>query len=190
MSKRQISLEDKKKIIDAITNGEKQVSVCKRLNLPKSTVNTIVKRKAEVLNAYEDDENSRKNKRMRKAAYPELEEALQKWMQQARASNLPITGPLLKAKAAYFSMKMGHDDFDFSNGWLDRFKKRKGVVFKVVTGESAGVSTEIVNDWKVKLTEIIKDYDRQDIFNMDESALFYKMKPGQTLTFKADKCQL
>ncbi|XP_054717662.1 tigger transposable element-derived protein 4-like [Uloborus diversus] len=36
--------------------------------------------------------------------------------------------------------------------------------------------------------DIIRDYDKKDIFNADEAGLFYKLTPNQTLKLKGEKC--
>ncbi|GBN71081.1 Tigger transposable element-derived protein 4 [Araneus ventricosus] len=36
--------------------------------------------------------------------------------------------------------------------------------------------------------DIIRNYDEKDIFNADETGLFYKLTPNQTLKFKGEKC--
>ena len=43
-----------------------------------------------------------------------------------------------------------------------------------MSGESADVNDEVVNDWKTKLQEILKSYDPKDVYNMDETGLFYR----------------
>jgi hypothetical protein len=42
-----------------------------------------------------------------------------------------------------------------------------------------------VNKARQVLPDILKDYDHADIFNMDESALFWRQTLGKTLCFKA-----
>lgn len=57
------------------------------------------------------------------AKYPEIESALYLWMQQALASNLTITGDVLKSKALNFATRLQITSFTASDGWLTKFKK-------------------------------------------------------------------
>lgn len=72
--------------------------------------------------------------------------------------------------------------------WLDKFKSPHGVVHKGL--KCAAASDEDCVKWKkeVIVLLILNDYQPQDIFNVAETALFYKALPEKTLTFKDDKC--
>ena len=51
-------------------------------------------------------------------------------------------------------------------------------------GESAGVDQEIVCVWKDgKLQELLRKYEPQDIYNVDETGLFWMMLPDNSLGF-------
>ena len=50
-----------------------------------------------------------------------------------------------------------------------------------IHGESGGVSQKPLDDEIIKLQLILKDYSREDIYNFDETALFYKLGPNKTL---------
>ena len=52
-------------------------------------------------------------------------------MEEAEAS---LSAMVLKTKALYFAKEVGCSDFSASDGWLDRWKKRKGVSFKTISG--------------------------------------------------------
>jgi hypothetical protein len=79
-------------------------------------------------------------------------------------------------------------DFNCSNGLVDRFKKRNAVEFKIIHEVSDGVHDDISNDWiNKKLPELIKDYEPNDIFNGDESGLFWRILPNKTYKIKKFK---
>ncbi|XP_049513882.1 tigger transposable element-derived protein 4-like [Dermacentor silvarum] len=75
------------------------------------------------------------------------------------------------------------------NGWLSRFKARYSIVGKAVCGEAAAADKECADEWQHnELQEALAAYDAADIFNFDESALFYCLLPDRTLAFKNEKC--
>jgi len=84
--------------------------------------------------------------------------------------------------------KLNVSEFKASNGWLDKFKLRYKIVFKTMCGESKDVDPEVVNDWKTKLEKMCELYDLQNIFNLNETGLFYRILPNKTLALKGETC--
>ncbi|CAI2184849.1 10891_t:CDS:2, partial [Funneliformis geosporum] len=80
----------------------------------------------------------------------------------ALAINLDIDGAILKAKAKFFAKRLNIDDFNQS---------------KVTNAPSA---KSIAND-HVALQQLLLNYEFEDIWNADETGLFWKMKPSRTL---------
>ena len=73
-----------------------------------------------------------------------------------RAKNVPLSGPMIKEKANKLACEMGID-FVATNGWFYRFKTRRGLFFKSISGEAASVTPEMLSDWKNKtLPDIFK----------------------------------
>ncbi|GBO22848.1 Tigger transposable element-derived protein 4 [Araneus ventricosus] len=57
-----------------------------------------------------------------------------------------------------------------------------------ICGEEKSVNPNEVTDWIGKLKSLLKGYDDRDIFNADETGLFYRVLPDKTLCFKDEKC--
>jgi len=58
---------------------------------------------------------------------------------------------------------------------------RHNLVYKTMSGESVIVNPKTVMDWKSEeLLKIINRYKLKDIFNVDETGLFYNLKPSKT----------
>lgn len=47
-------------------------------------------------------------------------------------------------------------------------------------GESAEVSNEVVQQWHQDLPNIIKNYELHDIFNCDETSIFFRVVPTKS----------
>ncbi|XP_003369532.1 tigger transposable element-derived protein 6 [Trichinella spiralis] len=120
--------------------------------------------------------------------FAELEEVLQKWFKQVRTSNVPVDGTVVRSKAAELAHIMGINDFKASNGWINRFRQRHGLVYRSIRGEAAGVNRYTVDTWKDRLQVLLNDYRPDDVFNADEMGLFYRILPDKTLTFKGENC--
>ncbi|GFT36213.1 tigger transposable element-derived protein 6 [Trichonephila clavipes] len=108
-------------------------------------------------------------------------------MIQCRGQNIPMGGSLLKKKAKAFAKELGIE-FSASEGWLTNFKKRYGIVFKKLCAESSSVDINVCSKWQNSLSDLIKEYELRNIFNTDETGIFFKCLPEETFTFKKEKC--
>lgn len=75
-------------------------------------------------------------------------------------------------------------DFQYSNGWLQRFQGRCGIASQVICGESAGVDPTVIRPGRQDAAELIKGYSLRDVYNLDETGLFFRMLPDRSLTTK------
>ncbi|KAH7968718.1 hypothetical protein HPB52_010803 [Rhipicephalus sanguineus] len=136
-NRKPLTLGEKLRIIEEAEkrNGATKASIARDLNIPESSLKTILAKKDSILL------NAAKFGLNRKAAkdgkYAAMEKALVEWLRQARSSGIAVDGAILKEKAETVALRCGIDDFKASNGWLDRFKKRSGVVYSRCCGESA-----------------------------------------------------
>lgn len=164
--------------------------MARRLGLAQSSLSGILKNKEKILDQETQcGSKSKQRKNVKKSPYEEMESKLMEWFNGARAENIPIDGALIKMKASTISLKLGLTDFKASNGWLDRFKKRHGITCRAVCGESAAVSDESVEHWKEEvLPSLLEGFESRDIYNVDETGLFYQLMPSKTYSVKGEAC--
>lgn len=110
------------------------------------------------------------------------------WFARARSQHIPISGPLVKAKAKEVANDLRYDKFSASDGWLQKWRRRHNISFKCISGESADVSQESVDQFLQKLPTMLLGYKPEDIYNADESGLYFRALPDKTLAFKSEKC--
>ena len=91
---------------------------------------------------------------------------------------------MIYQQALDYVMEFNKPDFKASRGWLTRFKIRHNITSATLSGERAAVSMDTVDDWKETFLDLIKDYEPRDIFNMDETGLFFRALPDKTFTVK------
>ncbi|GFO01222.1 tigger transposable element-derived protein 4 [Plakobranchus ocellatus] len=84
----------------------------------------------------------------RQCGSADVDSALFKWFKQAQSINAPISGPIMQTQAELIAAKLGEVDFNASSGWLDRFERRHGIVYKTVCGEAASVDQTVDSDWQ------------------------------------------
>lgn len=183
-----ISLETKLCILDDHRSGVSVKHLVEKYSLCQSTVSTIIKSEQK-LRATSGDAVSTKRKRLRGAALPDVEEALYKWFAEVRGRNIPISGAVLTSKARQLAFLLGHDDFNPGNGWLHRFKERHNIKFKRIVGEAAASADDAkIEEWMDKNAAKIASYSERDVYNADETALFFQLLPSHTHAMKGETC--
>ena len=66
---------------------------------------------------------------------------------------------------------------------------RKDIVCKTLHGEAEFVDQNGVDEWQTNcLPALLKQFKAEDIFNADETGLFYRCLSDRTHVFKNDKC--
>jgi len=122
--------------------------------------------------------SSHSGKKTRQTQHPEVTEMLDLWVSQAMADDVLLTGEVLRQKWKKFADLVGVPDDErlkLSEGWLSRFKARNGLKEVKRHGEAASATSETVEKEQLRLQELIKKlgYKLRDIFNADETGLFY-----------------
>ncbi|XP_043469542.1 tigger transposable element-derived protein 4-like [Leptopilina heterotoma] len=181
-----ISLSDKLKIINEFERGKSRKEIASEFNLPESTFYKILKEKDSIKSRCAEGHGN--IKRNRKIEFSDVENCLLEWIKEIRDKNIPMDGPLLKEKARDFATKIGIQDFSASNGWFEGFKRRHDIVFKTLSGESKSVDVRVCNQWTKDLPNLLTEYDPEDIYNADETGLFFKCLPNKTFAFQGEKC--
>ncbi|UYV83541.1 Transposase [Cordylochernes scorpioides] len=116
-------------------------------------------------------------KRDRDGEFPEIEETLFRWIRQANAMKLAINGNILKEKAILLALKMGQDNFEASNGWLEKFKARRNIAFKQLHGEAGSVDANSVATWK----GFVMDKAMEEVVEEEMNRCFEALKKHQAI---------
>ena len=122
-------------------------------------------------------------KRSRAVANPQLDQALANWVLQCEGRHISLSGDLIKEKASCFARNLKiNDGIEYSNGWLDRFQKRYGFKGFKSYGESGSVDLTVIEEKLPELQEKLSAYAHHDIYNMDETGLFFRMAPDRSIS--------
>lgn len=182
-------LERKVMILKDVNAGVSRQEIMKKYDVKRSTLSDYVKNQAKIFEAFDSGKFTGKRKRLRTAAHPKLEDALLRWITDMRNSQLPFSGPLICQQAERYALRMNIESFSAYEGWFARFRERHGLVFRNVCGEKAAVDERRIADWKTtELPQYLARYEPANVFNADETALFFKALPEKTITFKGDPC--
>lgn len=184
-----LSLADKCTILKRLDKGESGTQLAKEFNVGKSTISDIRTNRENILSFVSIcEEEPNKRQTLKLSDYPLLDSALYQWFLQERSRHTPISGPILKEKAMVFHNKIHPEasDFKASDGWLTKFKKRHGIRKLSVTGEKLSSDTEAVEPFKKKFLSKIEELGliHEQIYNADESGLFWRLLPEKTFVHK------
>ena len=94
----------------------------------------------------------------------------------------PLSYEIIQEKAKQFAIALNLTKVPvFSNGWIQSFNKRNGLKQRLQHGESGDARMEGIEERLAAIKERIAAYNLCDIYNMDETGLFYMMAPGKTI---------
>ena len=159
----------------------KQKEIANEYEVSEGMISDILKEKdrwlAVDVNSFQAD-----LRREKKIPFPTIEEALTIWVDKALQARLVITDNILSTKALGFAFLLKEDRFKGSNGWVDKFKKRHNLKQYTMHGEASSAPLENLGAMREKLRQTLKDFAPENIFNCDETGLFWKMKPSRTIS--------
>ena len=85
--------------------------------------------------------------------------------------------------------RMGHDQWSCSSGWLSRWKVRHNIRYRRVCGENAAVDKDVCEEWtETVLLPVLRRYDPCDVFNADETGLYWRLLPDKTHAVSGETC--
>lgn len=114
-----------------------------------------------------------------------FERQLHSWFERQRNQHVPVTREILckKAKSLFAAQYGAERQFHASYGWYQKFAKLYSIRNLQICGEKLSSRADLVPQFKAKINNIIETegFSSEQIYNADESALFYKMLPNKTL---------
>jgi hypothetical protein len=131
------------------------------------------------------DEVKEKTFRSSVGRFTELEDMLYIWIDSMCRANLPVppSPAIAKAKSITSSLSIPKTDFKASWQWLSRFKVRRGLQKMLLHEEGAKVNKSNLGLLAAldDLYVIIAQYDPENVYNMDETGLFFRLLPRYSL---------
>jgi len=182
-----LSLKDKVEIIRKLETKHKQAEIVAEQGISTSVVSRIWKDKEYILQAFSKLPIS--IKKIRKSNFEDIDHQLLLWFTEKRSQNLLISCQMLLEQANIIGKNLGCLGFACSNSWVHRFRNRHSIVVGKLNGESASVNVNAIKVWLENEWPTIREgYSSKDIYNADETGLFYKCLPNRTLKFKGETC--
>jgi hypothetical protein len=189
-----LSIDQKVTIINrAVDNGENIKKLSVEFGVGVQTVRDLIKRKSEIFNFISTADTTAAastRKTMKKSKLSDLDGAVFEWFKQKRAEGVPISGPMVSEKALFFHKNLNiNERFSASAGWLEKFKKRHGIRQLEIHGESLSGDLTAATLFNEEFNSLMEKFNLtpEQIYNADESGLFWKMMPSTTLAAQSEK---
>ena len=117
--------------------------------------------------------------KFRSSEFMDVNKAVYEWYVLACSKNIFLGGPQLIEKAKERAERLGKTNFKGSQGWLDKWKLRYNIKQVKVCGKLGDVRGETIDSWKERLLEILHGYAKEDIWNMDDTGVFWQALPDR-----------
>ena len=190
------TIEFKKELLTKYESGMRVSVLAKEFGMAKSTISTILKNKDQ-LKASEVAKGSSVLSKQRPQVLEEVEKLLLIFINEKQLSGDSLSEDAICAKAKILYEDIKKDpiivpegfDFKASRGWFEKFKKRSGIHSVVRHGEAASSDKAAADKYKVEFKQCVnaEQYVPQQVFNMDETGLFWKKMPRRTYITREEK---
>ncbi|KAM4030834.1 tigger transposable element-derived protein 1-like [Anomaloglossus baeobatrachus] len=186
-----ITIEIKKDIIEKHEEGMRVSDIAKLYNKSTSTVCTILKKKDEI-KSLDTAKGITRVSKQRPRVLEDVEKLLLVWINEKQLAGDTVTENLIceKAKVLYTDLTSklpstateNEESFKASRGWCENFKKRSGIHSVVRHEEAASLDAKAAKEFTAEFKELIQSecYLPQQVFNCDETGLFWKKMPRRT----------
>jgi hypothetical protein len=134
-----------------------------------------------------EDDTGLQRKKTRLCEHSEAYECLYKLFLQKCSEKVPINGVILKAQAVQFNKLLGGDEtFKVPDGWLWRWKVQHGICQFNIESESESGDSAAAAQFPETLYKATAygGYTDEQLYNCDETALYYKLLPNKSLVLK------
>ena len=176
-----LTLAEKIQVIDAVNSGLSNVKVASKFQCGRTQIAYILLNKTAILEAYTNGtKSSTKYLQPCNCQYHEINVKVLEFYFNARSKNMPVNGGLLKAEALAVVTNLNLKEFSASNGWLDSFSARHQLRYGTLHGQSAGVDSDVCDQWRHQLPCLCEGYSMRDIWNIDETGIFFRTVPNKS----------
>ena len=196
-----LTIGAKLEIAKELENGEKISVLARRHSMNESSIRKIKlnadKIKSSV--ACSTPLAAKTTKKLRNLVMEKTEKLLSFWIEDQNQKRMGLSSGIIRNKALSIfnhlrkeepgSSNLGELQFNASKGWFERFKQRQNLHNIKLTGEAASADTVAASLYPKILKDVIESggYLPSQVFNADETDLFWKRMPSRTFISKEEK---
>ncbi|UYV76170.1 hypothetical protein LAZ67_13002933 [Cordylochernes scorpioides] len=198
--KKMMSIEFKREILEKHEQGVRDVDLSRQYGRSTSMICSVLKRK-ESIKSVTPAKGLTIISKLRTSLHENMEKLLMVWVTEKQLQGDTLTQTIIceKARAIYGDLlkqtpqtsidEASEESFKASRGWFENFKKRSGIHSVVTHGEAASSDMKAAEDYIKTFSDLIKaqGYISQQVFNCDETGLFWKKMPNRTYITAEEK---
>lgn len=143
-----LTVEERVKCIRLSEAGFKVRKIQETLRVGKTQIYETLRRKETILARYNSGRLPAQRKLLvaRRTKYSRINERVLDWFNCRRAQSIALTGPQIREKAVSIARSLGIEDFEASQGWLQKFTARNQPSNAVLVGEGGELKSETVSE--------------------------------------------
>nr|XP_061806456.1 tigger transposable element-derived protein 1-like [Nerophis lumbriciformis] len=189
------TIELKKELIAKFESGTRVSDLATQYNMAKSTISTILKKK-EAIKAADVAKGVKTLTSRRPCRMEDVEKLLLQWVTERQQRGEKVSEPIIceRARQLYSDLTRDSpgdsaDDFKASRGWFENFKKRSGIRYVVRKRETLRADKEGAKKFVEEFQSFVgkEGFLPQQVFNCDETGLFWKKMPKRTYITREEK---
>jgi hypothetical protein len=196
--RKSLTLEEKLDVIKRYERNERNVDIVRVTGISESTLRTIRNQDEKIKESCKGAMRMTASKitQIIPPIMEKLERMLAQWIEHQNQQAVPISTIIIQAKAKtlFENQNAVEPDpkvqtFAASAGWFERFKRRHGFHNLKLIGDAAAADLFPAENFPAQLQAAIEEhcYLPQQVFNLDETGLFWKRMPSRTFISAQEK---
>jgi len=174
-------------ILNLLDNNPKTtfVSLATKLGVTDRTISNVKADAVSIRQRYNTGNPATRDARKRPVASNKsgFEDEMYNWVAKLRARKVELPPSFIMQRARAKASDHGLDTFKASPGWFYRFMRRYGLTCASLLGEGGDVdptNLDLINSLN-QLRTTIASYHPDNVYNMDETGLLYRILPHYTV---------
>ncbi|CAN0182990.1 unnamed protein product [Ectocarpus sp. 4 AP-2014] len=187
-----LNFGQKLEVLNLSDQGVGSAELARRFKCGTAAIGTIKRNRASLEADAAASSRSTASKSAKGGDFPKVEQLVSELVEEARRVPLPVTratimsfgvaakNKMLAAESTTAGDKKRLEDFTANERWAKNFISRNGMVSTVLHGEAGSVDDEAIAEGLGKIREACKKFGMENIFNVDETGIFYRLMPNRT----------